>query len=201
MLAVLIVVGIITGFAVPSFMSLNKPLRDGTLLFKNQLSLIRSKAISSNQAYRLRPKYPTRAEYVGGIPNNFVVEYARNCRVTTNGGPNGWEAASQFNLDLPQSVGITDIEVSTFGTPSGTITIGNNLTWNICFDNRGIIDTTSTRQLVLKDFQGNHPARIAAFNISLVGGIDIFTYTDNAANNYPLGTSLTDGQNPPNPIF
>jgi prepilin-type N-terminal cleavage/methylation domain-containing protein len=200
MLAVLIVVGIIMGFAVPSLLSLNKPLRDGTVLFKNQLSLVRSKAISSNQAYRLKPKYPTRVEYAGGIPSNFVVEYARNCRVTTTGA-NGWQAASQLDLDLPSNVGITDIASSTFGTPSGTVTIDNDLNWYICFDNRGLVDTTSKQQLVLKDFQGNNRAKIAAFNISLVGGVDIFTYTDNTANNYPVNTDLTDGQNPPNPTF
>jgi prepilin-type N-terminal cleavage/methylation domain-containing protein len=200
MLAVLIVVGIIMGFAVPSLLSLNKPLRDGTVLFKNQLSLVRSKAISSNQAYRLKPKYPTRAEYAGGIPSNFVVEYARNCRVATTGA-NGWQAASQLDLDLPSNVGITDIASSTFGTSSGTVTIDNDLNWYICFDNRGLVDTTSKQQLVLKDFQGNNRAKIAAFNISLVGGVDIFTYTDNTANNYPVNTDLTDGQNPPNPTF
>ena len=201
MLVVISIVGIVMGFAAPSLLALNKPLRDGTSQFKSALALLRMKAISGNQAYRLKPKYSTRAEYDGGIPHNFVVEYAQNCRVTTTGGTNGWQAASQFDLDLPLNVGITDIASSTFGTPSGTVTIDNDLSWNICFDNRGIVDTTSKQQLVIKDFQGNNRAKIAAFNISLVGSVDIFTYADNATNNYPVNTDLTDGQNPPKPFF
>jgi prepilin-type N-terminal cleavage/methylation domain-containing protein len=74
MLIVLIVAGTIIGMATPSLLLFNKPLRDGSLQFKSQLSLIRSKAISSNSAYRLRPKYPTAAEYRGqnyqGKPHN-----------------------------------------------------------------------------------------------------------------------------------
>jgi prepilin-type N-terminal cleavage/methylation domain-containing protein len=58
MLAVLGMVAVVVGFATPSFLALNKPLRNGTSQFVSQLSLIRSKAISGNQAYRLRPKYP-----------------------------------------------------------------------------------------------------------------------------------------------
>ena len=137
MLVVLIIAGIIAGIATPSFLSLSKPLRDGSLQFKSQLSLIRSKAISSNAAYRIRPKYPTTAEYKGEnyqqTPHNFIVEYAANCQVdiygyglsknssTTaerqlrpvkagfpNGAPDGWLVNSQLDLDLPERIGVVN---------------------------------------------------------------------------------------------
>jgi prepilin-type N-terminal cleavage/methylation domain-containing protein len=93
MLVVLIVTGFVMSIAVPSLMALNKPLRDGTLQFKSQLSLIRSKAISSNQAYRIRPRYPTTDQVIAEHPNraypqaanNFIVEYAANCQVSRYG--------------------------------------------------------------------------------------------------------------------
>jgi prepilin-type N-terminal cleavage/methylation domain-containing protein len=204
MLVVLSIVGIVMGFAVPSLLSLNKPLRDGSLQFKSHLSLIRSKAISSSQAYRLRPKFLTRPEYTGEIPHNFIVEYAANCKVTAMGAVNnGWEAASQFDLDLPLRVGITEANTTTVIIPgiSPAVAINNDLNWNICFDSRGIVDTP--RYVVLKDFQsgnagtntGNNKAQIAAFSIGKVGVVEIFTYgTD-------FNVTLTDGQSTPQPVF
>lgn len=181
MIATLVLAGIIAGFAVPSLLSLNKPLRDGAVQFKTQLSLMRSKAISSNQAYRIRPKFETRAEYENSIPRNFVVEYAANCKVNTLGGTNGWQAASQFDLDLPPNVGITDVAT--------TNSISNSLNWNsttwgattgICFDNRGIVDNTGTK-IVLKDFRGDNRAKVAIIEIGKVGSVDITTYDSNTS--------------------
>jgi prepilin-type N-terminal cleavage/methylation domain-containing protein len=206
MLVVLIIVGIVMGFAVPSLLSLSKPLRDGSLQFKSHLSLIRSKAISSNQAYRLRPRFPNRTGYVGNIPNQFIVEYAANCKVTTMGTVNnGWEAASQFDLDLPLRVGITEASSTDVTIPGITpqVRIYNNLNWNICFDNRGIVDAPGSQYVLLKDFQsgdagtttGNNKAQIAAVSIGKVGIVEIFTYgTD-------FTVTLTDGQSNPQPVF
>ena len=81
MIITLGVAGIIVGFAAPSFLSWNKPLRDGSLQFKSHLSLIRSKAISSGQAYRLRPKYNTLAEYSNGIKSGKWIYYTNNVAV------------------------------------------------------------------------------------------------------------------------
>lgn len=199
MLVVVSIVGIIMGIAVPSLLSLNKPLRDGSLQFKSQLNLIRSKAISSNQAYRIRPKFPNRTDYAGGIPRNFVVEYAANCDVTATGTVNnGWEMASQLDLDLPENVGITDITTTTLPNPSGsppTITVSNSLSWNICFDNRGI--ARNADRLIIKDFQGNNQAGIALFDLSQVGGTDIYTYTKNS----PTSPSLISPDTQGNPVF
>jgi prepilin-type N-terminal cleavage/methylation domain-containing protein len=189
MLAVLIVVGIIAGFAVPSLLSLNKPLRDGTLLFKNQIGLIRSKAISSNQSYRLKPNPDPNPDGT----RNFVVEYAANCRVTTTG-TNGWQRASQFDLDLPKNVGITDI-ATTISDPVAIGTVSNSLGDGVCFDNRGIVDTPL--RLILKDFRGDNKAKIALIDIGKLGSVDIYTYNSN--------TSLTPTRIPPdsnsNPVF
>jgi prepilin-type N-terminal cleavage/methylation domain-containing protein len=181
MMVVVGIVGILAGIAAPSFLSLNKPLREGVSQFQSQLSLIRTKAISSNRAYRIKPKYLTRAEYAttdypSGNPNKFLVEYAANCRVTAIGGTNGWQAASQLDLDLPKQVGITDVTSTTLavpGTPS-TITVDNSLNWNICFDNRGIAGATQT--IIIKDFQDNNRAKLAAFVTSTVGGTDVYLY-------------------------
>ena len=186
MLVTLIVAGIITGIAIPSFLSLNKPLKNGSLQLKSHLSLIRSKAISSNKAYRLRPKYPTAAEYKGQVyqqtPHNFVVEYAANCQVNTAaGGTTGWERASQLDLDLPEQVGIA---ASVPRTPN-IITITRNgvvttppvdpLVWDVCYDNRGV--AINTVSVVLQDFQANNIAKYALVEIIGVGSIDITTKT------------------------
>ncbi len=200
-LASLIVVGVILGLALPSFLSLNKPLRNGSLQLKSQLALIRSKAISSSQAYRIRPKFPNRSDYVDSIPRSFIVEYAANCKIVTSGGTNGWGRASQLDLDLPINVGITDASTSTFGS----VSVANDLNWSICFDNRGIVDSTSRTKLVIKDFQGSNRAETTFFDLSTVGGVEMLTYTKKPISpppSYPTGTDINDGQTPsPNPVF
>ncbi len=175
MLTVIGIFSIMMGIAVPSLISLNKPLRDGVSQFKSHLGLVRSKAISSTQAYRIMPMFTSRAEYKNGIPGKFIVEYAANCTITT-----GWQRASQFDLELPDKVGITDISTTTLSTPA-SVTVSNNLNWNsgqgLCFDNRGIVDKTV--RFVVKDFQGFGKAQIALFDISKVGGAEIYLYNKN----------------------
>jgi prepilin-type N-terminal cleavage/methylation domain-containing protein len=183
MIVILMIVGIISGFAVPSLLSLNKPLRDGVSQFKSQLNLIRAKAIASNKAYRIKPLYATRAEYYNAatnkdsIPRNFTVEYAANCSVPfTSRGATGWQSATQFDLDLPKDVGIADTSLSLIVPPntSGT-TVSNDLTsWSICFDNRGLV--SQSMNFALKDFQSNHRAKIAVFQVLTVGGSTVYTY-------------------------
>jgi prepilin-type N-terminal cleavage/methylation domain-containing protein len=181
MIATVMVAGILMAIATPSLLSLNKPLRDGSLQFKSQLSLIRSKAISSSKAYRIRPKFIDINDYPGEIKiaRNFVVEYAGNCKVTALGGANGWQMASQFDLDLPPNIGIIKDNI-TLPAPIGAVT--NLLDWTgagiICFDNRGILEGTSNKIITLKDFQGFNKARIAALEITKVGSTDIYTYTE-----------------------
>jgi prepilin-type N-terminal cleavage/methylation domain-containing protein len=176
MLVVLAIVGMVMGFAGPSLLSLNKPLRDGSLLFKNQLSLIRSKAISSNQAYRIIPKSQTLADYPDGIARNFVVEYAANCKKDETAG--NWQRASQFDIDLPPNIGIP--KTATTLPITGAVT--NSLDWitsgkSICFDNRGILEDTTTK-IVIKDFQGLNKAKLAEIELTKVGGIDVKTYAE-----------------------
>jgi prepilin-type N-terminal cleavage/methylation domain-containing protein len=222
MLVVISIVGIILGLSVPSLLALNKPLRDGTLQFRSHLSLIRSKAISSNQAYRIRPKYPTAAQYRGerattyqNTPHNFIVEHAANCQVNTygpglssnplstdpehpynpiypNGTYDGWQAASQFDLDLPETVGVVGTTVvngspvvntsKTFQlanmTAAPVVTFDPNLNWEICYDNRGV--AFQTVSVTLRDFQGNNLARSATVQVFGVGGTTIVT--TNASN-------------------
>jgi prepilin-type N-terminal cleavage/methylation domain-containing protein len=197
MLAVVGMAGIIMGFAVPSFLSLNKPLRSGTLQFKSHLSLIRSKAISSNQAYRIRPKFPVTAQYIGQkynqTPHNFIVEYAANCAVNTYGSKgatgtqDGWQIASQLDLDLQEEVGVaalplpkvSNAEVAdnsrTFtpadGTVANVVTYDLHLNWEICYDNRGL--AYKPVELTLQDFQGNNNAQTVLITVGRVGDIDI----------------------------
>jgi type II secretory pathway pseudopilin PulG len=230
MIAILIVVGVISGFALPSLLSLNKPLRDGVSQFKSQLNLIRAKAISSNKAYRIRPKYPTTNEYIGdknSVPHpvrNFIVEYANNCQVSTygpglpkydgtktpvvgdpafpNGTPSGWDMASQFDLDLPPQVGVisssngtsTPLRTEASGTtnvvypaanptlPTTIVTTESYLNWSICFDNRGLV--SQPINFVIKDFQDNHRAKTAMFQVLTVGGSTVYTY-DKSNNRIP----------------
>lgn len=189
MLAVLIVVGIITGFTVPSLLSLNKPLRDGALLFKNQIGLIRSKAISSNQAYRLKPNPDPNPDGT----RDFMVEYAANCKVPTTGGVSGWQRASQFDLDLPKNIGITDIATNISDPAIGAVS--NSLGDGVCFDNRGIVDTPI--RLIFKDFRGDNRAKIALIDVGKVGSVDIYTYDSNTSPNPNRVPPDSEG----NPIF
>jgi prepilin-type N-terminal cleavage/methylation domain-containing protein len=233
LLVTMMVAAIIIGFSVPSLLSLNKPLRGGSLQFKIHLNLIRSKAISSNKAYRLRTKYPTVAEYTGQTyqqtPHNFIVEYASNCRANTygpglakdaasatterpynpsypDGLPDGWMAASQLDLDLPDAVGIasTPLPIITTNGTAVAAMAGNRifkranqtgidvttsfeapLNWAICYDNRGIADQAVS--LTLQDFQGNNKAKSALITVSGVGGIDITTKDKNGIDLPPNG--------------
>jgi prepilin-type N-terminal cleavage/methylation domain-containing protein len=216
MLAVLGVVAIVIGFATPSLLALNKPLREGTTQFKSTLNLIRSKAISSGQSYRIRPKYPVASQYIGnsypGTPHNFVVEFAANCRVNRYGAastspaapagsPDGWQIAWEFDLDLPEAVGIvndtTSTPPSTLGSTSRTFTPANAaypttvtfdsyLNWEICYDNRGLADRNVT--VVLKDFQGNNQATSTVINVQTVG-LDIKTRDKNGTILNPVTSS------------
>ncbi len=180
MIVTVMVAGIIMAFATPSLLSLNKPLRDGSLQFKSQLSLIRSKAISSGKAYRIRPKFDTLAGYPDGVARNFVVEYAGNCKMSENDvAPvaTRWQRASQFDLDLPPNIGIPT-DATTLPTIGAVTT---SLGWTgagvICFDNRGIREDTTT-QIAFRDFQGFNRAKIAALEITKVGNVDVNTYTE-----------------------
>jgi hypothetical protein len=169
------VAGILMAIATPSLLSLNKPLRDGSLQFKSQLSLIRSKAISSSKAYRIRPKFDTLAGYPDGTARNFVVEYADNCKMPENSATaTRWQMASQFDLDLPPNIGIS------VGDSTLPVADADYLGWttnkSICFDNRGILEYDSTK-IVLKDFQGFNKARLAHLELTKVGNVDIKTYT------------------------
>ena len=193
MLTVIVLAGIIMGFALPSLLSLNKPLHDGSLEFKAQLSLIRSKAIAGSRAYRIKPKYLTAAEVTAAHPNraypqaanNFIVEYAANCQVTAIGGTNGWQSASQFDLDLPDAVGVASTPLPQV---SG-VNVTDFLNWSICYDNRGI--AYKPVSLTLQDFQGNNRAVSALISIVGVGSVDI---TTKDKNNNPTGSS-------DNPVF
>lgn len=206
MIVVIAIVGIMMGLAAPSLLSLNKPLRDGTLLFKSQLNLIRSKAIASSKAYRIRPKYPTLAQYKGqsyqGTAHNFIVEYAANCQVNTygpglpvdatnttypNGTPDGWKAASQFDLDLPDAVGVVAAQINGAAVSAGSqnfplatspstasnISFEAPVNWSICYDNRGIAYQAVT--LTLQDYQANNRATSALIQVGAIGGLDIVT--------------------------
>ncbi|WP_373545011.1 Tfp pilus assembly protein FimT/FimU [Chamaesiphon sp.] len=181
MIVTIAVAGIIMGIATPSLLSLNKPLRDGSLQFKSQLSLIRSKAISSNKAYRLRPK----AVAAGEIARNFTVEYAANCRVTATGGTDGWQMASQLDLDLPPNIGIPQTPTTLPVIGSITNPLSEWTGKSICFDNRGILDDTVPR-VIVKDFRGDNKAKIVAFDITKVGNIDISTYAESTPSTFTL---------------
>ncbi len=196
MIAVLLLIGVIAAIASPALLSFNKPLKDSTSQFRSQLNLLRSKAISSNQAYRIRPKYPAKAQYPGekyaNVPHTFIVEYAANCQIGTYGPaapavgvPDGWRQATQFELDLPESVGIdgtTTVAGNTTtggsvsfpradGSGSSSSTYEANLNWNICYDNRGLVDKPVT--FTFKDFQGNNRAQTSTIDVQKISGVAI----------------------------
>ncbi len=183
MIVVVSIVGILAGIAAPSLLSLNKPLREGTSQFQSQLSAVRTKAISSNKAYRIRPRFASFGEYANGIANRFVVEYASDCSSPENGpatpgvDPN-WQGASQFDLDLSPQIGINNSNITVDIPDEAPVAIDPTLDWNICFDNRGIISGTP-KNVAIRDFQNNNQAKVAVFITSRVGGTDVYTYDKN----------------------
>jgi prepilin-type N-terminal cleavage/methylation domain-containing protein len=238
MLVVLMVTGFVMSIAVPSLLALSKPLRDGTLQFKSQLSLIRAKAIATNQAYRIRPKYPTAALVLAAhrdpvtlqpsraypqSANNFIVEYAANCQVSTygaglpvnpanptypNGTPNGWQAASQLDLDLPGSIGVVTAQVAGNAPPTtqsyplannpgaagAVVAFDSSLGWSICYDNRGV--AFQTVSLKLQDFQANNRAKFARIYAGVLNNsADVDTYEGVA------DTTLIPLTSQGNPVF
>jgi prepilin-type N-terminal cleavage/methylation domain-containing protein len=194
MIVTVMVAGIIMAFATPSLLSLNKPLRDGSLQFKSQLSLIRSKAISSSKAYRIQPKFTDVNNYPDKTARNFVVEYADNCKMPENDFAPAtlrWQRASQFDLDLPPNIGIPSAYT---GLPTVVTAPTNPLDWSgggtqngkgICFDNRGLVDDLTTK-IILKDFQGFNKAKIVVFDITKVGNIDVNTYTESTPSTFTM---------------
>jgi prepilin-type N-terminal cleavage/methylation domain-containing protein len=239
-IVVIMLAGIITAIGIPSLLGLNKPLRDGSLQFKSQLSLIRSKAIGGNRAYRIRPRFPTAAAVTAShtdplsgrqtqayqqAANSFIVEYAANCQTTTygdglpanpanptfpNGTPDGWQAASQLNIDLPASVGVTNGQIVSGTTlpatrvlkrandptgPGRNVTFEPALGWSICYDNRGV--AYESVSVTLTDYQANNRAKAAQINVGIVGSADIKTYNS--------ATISTATEIPPNnqgkPVF
>jgi prepilin-type N-terminal cleavage/methylation domain-containing protein len=191
MIATVMVAGILMAIATPSLLSLNKPLRDGSLQFKSQLSLIRSKAISSGKAYRIRPKFTALTDYPDGVARNFVVEYANNCKMPENTATvTRWQMASQFDLDLPPNIGIS------VGDSTLPVADADYLGWttnkSICFDNRGILEYDATK-IVLKDFQGFSKARLAYLELTKVGGVEIKTYSQSPPSTFaPIVSSNSD---------
>lgn len=152
-------------------MSYNKPLREGASQFRGQINLVRSKAIASNRSYRIRPFSASK----------FTVEYANNCRVIDD---DDWTRATQFDIDLPKNVRVTDVPITTVNLPgSGNATFDSTKKWKICFDSRGVASGTSS--VILKDFKGDSRAKIVLFNIIPVGGIDVITYDNDNDPNKP----------------
>jgi Tfp pilus assembly protein PilE len=179
-IGVILLAGILMTVAVPSFLSLNKPLRDGVSQFTSHINLVRSKAMASSKAYRIKPKYPSPSQYPKSIPNQFIVQYATNCQVVE--GTGGWTTAAQFDLDLPENMGVTNDAAISLPLPtsgSEIIQPANNLDWEICFDSRGTIAQPSVRDIIFRDYQGNNPAKLAKIQLNLVGVNDIFTYSIN----------------------
>ena len=179
MVAVLLIISIVAGFTLPSFISFNKPLRQGAAEFTQQISLARSKAIASNRSYRIRPFIDPSLPATTPLANarKFIVEYANNCRITNA----SWTRATQFDIDLPKYVGITDLLSTTLTVPGAVdpVTFNNTAPWNICFDSRGV--AANGVSVILKDFKGDSRAKLALFNINPVGGIEVITY--DVANN------------------
>lgn len=183
LLAAIVVGGILLSLGSVSLISMKKPLKMAVKSFESQLVLVRTQALSSGLAYRIKPRYLTSAEYSNGFANRFIVEQASNCTSTT------WAVASQFDLDL-EDVGIPDLStISLDGLSTPNV---NALDWNLCFDNRGFV--YKPLKIYLKDYRGNNQARYSVFLLNKVGG---FTYS-----NYSVdGQLAVDSQTPPRPIF
>jgi prepilin-type N-terminal cleavage/methylation domain-containing protein len=182
-LVTIAIAGILLSLGSVSLISMRKPLKLAVKAFESQVRLVRTQALSSGRAYRIRPRYLTTAEYSAGFANRFIVEHASNCSSTS------WAVASQLDLDL-EDVGVVDS--STILLAGSTIPNTNAIDWNLCFDNRGFV--SNPVKIYLKDYRANNQARHSVFSFSKVGGI---TYANYAVD----GHLVVDTQTPPRPSF
>jgi prepilin-type N-terminal cleavage/methylation domain-containing protein len=198
----LAIVGILTAIAIPSLSSFYKPLSIAVSSTTSQLTLIRSKAMASSRAYRIRPRFTTAAEYVNSKPNQFIVEYNKNggsCNTeesTTTAGVTiwNWAPASQLDFQLSDKVVLDNYVVL------GGATQSNYLDWDagttldprkgFCFDSRGMPRTfggiISTITFRIKDELGNNVAKSANISINGTGGVSYTTYSSSNGTG-PLG--------------
>jgi hypothetical protein len=183
MLVAVGIAGILISLGSVSLISIRKPLKLAVKAFESQVRLVRTQALSSGLAYRIRPRYLISTEYSQGFANRFIVEHAPNCTSTS------WAVSSQLDLDL-EDVGIVDSP--TVVLAGSTIANANAIDWNLCFDNRGFVNNPV--KVYLKDFRGHNQARYSVFSLSKVGGI---TYTNYAVD----GHLVVDTQTPPRPSF
>ena len=72
--------------------------------------------------------------------------------------------------------------VGTIATPLDWSGIGAANGRGICFDSRGIVDDLTT-SIILRDFRGDNRAKLSVINLTLIGGVDITTYTEDTPGN------------------
>jgi Tfp pilus assembly protein FimT len=173
LLALLLVVGIITAFAIPSLSGLYQPLRTAATSVESHLTLMRSKAMASTRAYRIRRDPATTDSAKARLIAEFS-EDGGNCTKTES----RWAPAPQFNLELE-------------GTMKSTGAIFGTIPNYLCFDsrgmpNQGVINTAGTEvtwtpnsapDFVVVDPLAANQAKSAKIKVTGMGGVSIETYT------------------------
>jgi prepilin-type N-terminal cleavage/methylation domain-containing protein len=206
LLAGLVIIGIISAIAIPNIASMYKPLSTAVSSTTSQLTLIRSKAMASSRAYRIRPKSSDKDRTSGpyryapvGKPNELIVEYNEEGGTCNQNDPSKWGAASQFDFKLTDRIVLGNLPVQIGGSNAG-----NYLAW----DETGISDPSGTapntdpvinaasnnnrkyglcfdsrgipRKTVdfwLVDEQGGNRAKSARISVNGTGGVSYTTYS------------------------
>jgi prepilin-type N-terminal cleavage/methylation domain-containing protein len=162
LLAGLVIIGIISAIAIPNIASMYKPLSTAVSSTTSQLTLIRSKAMASSRAYRIRPRYATAAAYPGGKPNDFIVQYNKDGGSCNQTNPDKWGFAPQFDFKLADRVILGNLSA-----------LGDG----VCFDSRGIPKNTTGVDFVLFDEQRGSQARSSKISVNGTGGVSYKTYS------------------------
>jgi prepilin-type N-terminal cleavage/methylation domain-containing protein len=139
LLAGLVIIGILLAIAIPNIASMYKPLSTAVSSTTSQLTLIRSKAMASSRAYRIRPKSddvdripaPNIYTYANKKPNELIVEYNKGGGTCNQNDPREWGAAPQFDFKLSDRIVLGNIPVQIGGSSAS-----NYLAW----DETGVSD-------------------------------------------------------------
>lgn len=130
-LVVLIIIGTMAAFAMPSVLWANKPLENASKQVAGNFKVARAKAVAKTSAYRITAVSATQ----------FLVESATRCDKEPS--QETWEVDSTFDTKLPQD---TELIPKTLVDGTEKSDFQN---WNVCFNSRGAAN--KALQITLKD--------------------------------------------------
>jgi prepilin-type N-terminal cleavage/methylation domain-containing protein len=183
---VMVIMAILAAISVPSMLRMYSPMRSAAQQVESGLKTVRTRAISSGNAFRIRPAGNN--DPSGRAAGKYlVVEYAVNTAGATatpstiNGSvpncPTSATSAANYNWRQAQ-LGNDDVRLpNEIEVVQGRNT--GQFNWEICFDRQGLatVNTNVTNGITLQNVNGNDRTRWIEVVVTAVGQINTRTYT------------------------